>query len=117
MGASRHSVFQVLFALPMRALSFPGRGAIFASVSPSRVSSASVSSSIQSRGECHRTKSARHDPGFAALNADMSETSWSLCRRTRTKRPSGVSPSACIAASRSRAVSSVNRGGGCVFGI
>mmetsp|Transcript_13585 Transcript_13585/g.57131 ORF Transcript_13585/g.57131 Transcript_13585/m.57131 type:complete len:504 (-) Transcript_13585:921-2432(-) len=116
MGASRHSVFQVLFALPMRALSFPGRGRAFASVSPSRVSSASVSSSIQSRGECHRTKSARHDPGFAALNADMSETSWSLCRRTRTKRPSGVSPSACIAASRSRAVSSVNRGGGCVFG-
>ena len=50
------------------------------------------------------------------MNADMSDTSWSLCRRARAARPSGVSPSACIAASRSRAASSVNTGGGCVSG-
>ena len=57
-------------------------------------------------------KSARQHIGFAALNADMSDTKTALCTFKRTARPSAVSPSACIDCSRSRCVSLVYMGGG-----
>mmetsp|Transcript_9537 Transcript_9537/g.43414 ORF Transcript_9537/g.43414 Transcript_9537/m.43414 type:complete len:286 (-) Transcript_9537:1457-2314(-) len=83
---------------------------------PLRTLSSQGSEEIQSRGECHRTKSARHDPGFAALKADMSDTSMSDCILSRIARPSSVSPNADSAASRSRIMSSVYSGGSCTIG-
>mmetsp|Transcript_3677 Transcript_3677/g.16149 ORF Transcript_3677/g.16149 Transcript_3677/m.16149 type:complete len:311 (+) Transcript_3677:616-1548(+) len=113
-GESRHSVRHAFPSLRMRSDRRPvGASGDF---DPLRTLSLPSSSEIQSRGECHRTKSARHDPGFAALKADMSDTSMSDCILSRIARPSSVSPSADSAASRSRIMSSVYSGGSCAIG-
>ena len=55
--------------------------------------SSTISSSIQSRGEYHRTKSPRVHPGLAALNASMSDSRHALCMRARRCAPSDDVPS------------------------
>ena len=50
-------------------------------------------SGSQSQGECHRTKSARHAPGLAALNAAMSAARPGAASRARTSAPPSPPPS------------------------
>ena len=56
-------------------------------------SSLTTVSSIQSRGEYHRTKSPRTQPGLAALNASMSDKRQALCIRALSWVPSADVPS------------------------
>ena len=71
---------------------FPGC-VIRSLIVPRRAASPSPSSSIQSRGECQRTKSASSHPGFAALNACMSDLSCADCSLAITSPACAVSPS------------------------
>ena len=83
-GAESHSVLHAFPSRRMRSLSAPRgvtRGGHSSVRRPSSPPTGASSPSIQSFGECHRTKSSNAADGFAALNADISETSESLCAR------------------------------------